>query len=332
MITKGATITYFGHGTEVGSDANWGDAAVRAGLSVLTDGVGNSPNWWVNSGNPNIGLKSSVLPGPYEFNLDVGAQSTLSRISSYFYSRTDWDVDAPDAVTYSVSSDGITWKELGSVAKAQVTRTALVDERNPDAQAPTIYTFTLLFDRVDSRYVKISFNSNAKGLIGFQELQAYGSKKVITNLALGKMAGSSNYTYQVTGGGTGYESTGTQKPDGSRYTVTEVELASAARLTDGTIINASKVTYPSNWSSQTWNSSGTIMSKYLQIYRNDSRIITLDLGGGAERHRHPDALRRPGKHGLLSAHQRDLLPVPGRGKLLSGGGRLELPVHRRQQR
>ena len=278
MITKGAAITYFGHGTEVGSDGNWGDAAVRAGLSVLTDGVGNSPNWWVNNGNPNIGLKAGVLPGPYVFNLDIGTASTLSRISSYFYSRTDWGVDAPDGVTYSVSTDGIIWKELGSVSKNQAAQTVLVDDRNPDAQRPTIYTFTLLFDRVDARYVKISFNSNTVGLIGFQELQAHGTKKVITNLALGKMASANNYTYQVTGGGTGYESTGTTKPDGSRYTVTEVENASASRLTDGVIVNASKVTYPSNWASQAWNSSGTIMSKYLQIYRNDSRIITLDLG------------------------------------------------------
>ena len=187
-------------------------------------------------------------------------------------------MDAPDAVTYSISTDGILWTELGSVTKAQATQTVLVDERNPDAQAPTIYTFTLLFDRVDARYVKISFNANAKGLIGFQELQAHGSKKAITNLALGKMANTNAYTYQVTGGGTGFESTGTTKPDGSRYTVTEVENASVARLTDGTIVNASKVTYPSGWGSQAWNSANTIMSKYLQIYRNDSRIITLDLG------------------------------------------------------
>ncbi len=90
MISKGAAITYFGHGVEAGSDASWGDSAVRSGLSVLTDGVGNSPNWWVNSGNPNIGLKASVLPGPYVFNMDLGAQSILSRISSYFYSRTAW--------------------------------------------------------------------------------------------------------------------------------------------------------------------------------------------------------------------------------------------------
>ena len=113
LITSGATITYFGHGTEVGSDANWGAAAVESGLSVLTDGVGNSPNWWVNNGNPNIGLKNSVLPGDYVFNLDIGAPSSVSRISTYFYSRTDWGVDAPDAVTYSISNDGIKWTQLG---------------------------------------------------------------------------------------------------------------------------------------------------------------------------------------------------------------------------
>ena len=277
LITTGATITYFGHGTEVGSDANWGSAAVDAGLSVLTDGIGNSPNWWVNNGNPNVGLKSSVLPGDYVFNLDIGGPSTISRISTYFYSRTDWGVDAPDAVTYSISTDGIKWTEVGSVAKSSATITALEDTRNPDAQAPSIYTFTLLFDSVDARYVKVTFGTNSLGLIGLQEIQAYGVKKTITNLALGRMANTGNYTYQVTGGGTGYEATGTTKADGTRYTVTEVEEASAIRLTDGTIINTSAVTYPSSWASQAWNS-GSIMSKYLQIYRNDSRIITLDLG------------------------------------------------------
>ena len=274
LITKGAAITYLGHGTEVGSDANWGSAAVKAGLSVLTDGTGNSPNWWVNNGNPNIGLKASVLPGDYVFNLDIGSPSSVSRISTYFYSRTDWGVDAPDAVTYSISNDGVKWTGIGSVAKSAAAITPLVDERNPDAQAPAIYTFTLLFDAVDARYVKVTFSENALGMIGLQEIQAYGVKKTVTNLALGRPVDD----YQVTGGGTGYESTGTTKPDGSRYTVTEVENASLSRLTDGAIVNASAVTYPSNWASQAWNSSGTIMSKYLQIYRNDSRIITLDLG------------------------------------------------------
>ena len=163
---------------------------------------------------------------------------------------------------------------MGTVAKSAAAITPLVDERNPDAQAPSIYTFTLLFDAVDARYVKVTFGENALGMIGLQEIQAYGVKKTVTNLALGRPVGD----YQVTGGGTGYESTGTTKPDGSRYTVTEVENASLSRLTDGTIVNAAAVTYPGNWASQAWNSSGTIMSKYLQIYRNDSRIIALDLG------------------------------------------------------
>ncbi|MBQ8622689.1 MAG: DUF4855 domain-containing protein, partial [Oscillospiraceae bacterium] len=277
LITSGATITYFGHGTEVGTDANWGVSAIESGLSVLTDGVGNSPNWWVNNGNPNIGLKSSIVPGEYVFNLDIGGQSSVSRISTYFYSRTDWGVDAPDAVTYSVSADGYKWTQVGNVSKSSATTTVLEDTRNPDAQAPTIYTFTLLFDAMDARYVKVTFGTNSVGLIGLQEIQAYGIKKTITNLALGRMANTANYTYQVTGGGTGYEATGTTKSDGTRYTVSEVENASASRLTDGTVINASAVTYPSSWASQAWNS-GSIMSKYLQIYRNDSRIITLDLG------------------------------------------------------
>ena len=175
-ISKGATITYFGHGTEVGADANWGSAAVNAGLSVLTDGIGNSPNWWVNNGNPNIGLKSSVLPGEYVFNMDVGL-STIGRISTYFYSRTAWGVDAPDGVKYFVSVDGYKWTQVATVSKSAATQTSISDPRNPDDQAPTIYTFTAYFDAVDARYVKVTFDSNSLGLIGLQEIQAYGAKK-----------------------------------------------------------------------------------------------------------------------------------------------------------
>ena len=155
LITQGAAVTYFGFGSESGSDANWGSAAVNAGLSVLTDGVGNSPNWWVNNGNPNIGLKSSVLAWDYVFNLDIGVQSSVSRISTYFYSRTAWGVDAPDSVTYSVSTDGIKWTQVGSVSKTSSTITTLADDRNPTDQAPSIYTFTLLMDALDARYVKV---------------------------------------------------------------------------------------------------------------------------------------------------------------------------------
>ena len=277
VISTGASVTYFGHSGETGTDANWSSAAVNSGLSVLTDGVANSPNWWVNNGNPNIGLKNAILAGPYVFNLDLGSQSTVRQISAYFYSRTDWGVDAPNTVTYSVSTDGCKWTEVGSVEKAKATTATVEDSRNPDAQSPTIYRFALDLSAVDARYVKITFSTNAAGLVGLQEIEVSGVKKAITNLALGRMANASYYDYTITGGGTGYEATGTTKADGSRYTVTEVELASASRLTDGTVINSSAATYPSNWASQKWNS-GSIMGKYLQIYRNDSRIITLDLG------------------------------------------------------
>lgn len=142
-------------GGEVTADSNYGIDAIKAGLSVLTDGVNDSPNWWVNNGNPNIGLKSSVLAGDYVFNLDIGVQSSVSRISTYFYSRTAWGVDAPDSVTYSVSTDGIKWTQVGSVSKTSSTITTLADDRNPTDQAPSIYTFTLLMDALDARYVKV---------------------------------------------------------------------------------------------------------------------------------------------------------------------------------
>ena len=277
LLSSGAEITYFGCGS-TSADANWGNDAVNAGLNVLTDGVSDSPNWWVNNGNPNIGLKSSALSGPYVFNLSLGGYCNVTEIATYFYSRTDWGVDRPDSVTYSISTDGILWREVGSVTAENAVGRELEDPRNPDAQKPTIYRFTLEMDAADAQYVKVTIPESDSGLMGLQEIEVRGVRRTITNLALGRMATASNYTYQITGGGTGYEAGGSTKPDGSRYTVTDVELNSASRLTDGTVINAETTTYPSGWGGANWNSTGTIKSKYLEIYRNDSRIITLDLG------------------------------------------------------
>ena len=142
-ISAGASISYFGYGVANTTDANWGVDAVTAGLSILTDGVRDSPNWWVNNGNPNVALRAADISGPYVFNLNLGGQSSLSQISTYFYSRTDWGVDAPDAVTYSVSTDGYKWTEVGTVDKIKSSYTTIEDSRNPEAQKPSIYKFTL---------------------------------------------------------------------------------------------------------------------------------------------------------------------------------------------
>ncbi|MCD8325285.1 MAG: discoidin domain-containing protein [Lachnospiraceae bacterium] len=98
------------------------------------------------------------------------------------------------------------------------------------------------------------------------------------NLALGLLSDSANYTYEITGGGTGYDSTGTYKDDGTRYTVAELENESLYRLTDGGIINVTSVYFYDGWEPELWNNTESLRSKYIEIYRNDFRILTIDLG------------------------------------------------------
>ena len=72
----------FAYGTEaVAGDANYGVDAIKAGLTALTDGVADSPNWWVNNGNPYVALKNSVVTGPYIFSVDLGSSYVTEQVS-----------------------------------------------------------------------------------------------------------------------------------------------------------------------------------------------------------------------------------------------------------
>lgn len=268
----------FNYGESKNDDANWGVSAIKSGLSVLTDGEKDNPNWWVNNGNPLVCVDTDYVTGPYEFVMNMGTLSSVKKVTGYFYDRSDWGVQKPDEVTFSVSGDGIKWTEAGTVSSASASYITIDDPRNPTAKKPLIYSYTLNTEFYDILYVKVTFNSNSVGCVAMQEFEVMGASKTDRNLALGVMANSNQYTYEVTGGGTGYEPTGTTKSNGSRYTVSEMENASLSRITDGKIINQSSVHFGAGWESKAWNNTSAVKSAYMEIYRNDSRIITMDLG------------------------------------------------------
>lgn len=94
-----------------------------------------------------------------------------------------------------------------------------------------------------------------------------------TDLALNKAV-----TLTITGGGTDNDPQGVTKPDGSTYTVAEVEQASISRLTDGVKMADSGSVFESNWVAGKWNDPSGTRSKYVQFYRNMSRMLDIDLG------------------------------------------------------
>lgn len=179
-FASGKTVT-FGYGSEVTSDASWGVSVVNSGLTVLTDGVNNGTDWWVNNGNPNIGLKESVIEGPYSLTVDLGDEYPINRASLYNYTRVNWGVHPMEAVTYSYSTDGENWFALDTVAVDDAVVEDLSDPKYTGTDAPlAIYEFALSFKTVNARYVKADFENNSYGIIGINEFEVYG-----TNIAYG---------------------------------------------------------------------------------------------------------------------------------------------------
>ena len=132
----------FASGSELASDSNYGLSAVKAGLSVLTDGINNSPNWWVNNGNPYIGLNNSVLAGPYIFSVDLGASYDTDKVAIYSYGRSSWNISPVESITYTISADGSSWKTLGTVELADAVVSTIEDPRYP-GEYVDIYRFEL---------------------------------------------------------------------------------------------------------------------------------------------------------------------------------------------
>ncbi len=284
-LALGKPVTLTGYGEDLApDDENFSAAAVERGLAagLLTDGICDSPNWWVNdAGLFYTGLHGGNITGPYSLTLDLEETADLTELALYAYDRPSWGPTAPENVTFSLSADGESWTEAGSVSREEASIRAVEDPRNPDDPAPDIVRFGLEGEFAGARYVRVSFEQSPSGKTAIGELEAYGpytGTLTETNLALGRMANTGNYTYVVTGGGTGYDSTGTTHEDGTRYTVSELENASLYRLTDGETVNAGPVRFDTGWEPQLWNEEGSLRSKYVEFYRNISRELTLNLG------------------------------------------------------
>lgn len=139
---QGKSVAFASGAEIVPGDADYGIAAIKAGLRVLTDGINNSPNWWINNGNPYVALKSSVVSGPYIFSVDLGANYETEQISLYNYARTDWGITPADSVTFTISADGSSWSTLGTVKLADALVNTVIDTRNGNAEV-NIYEFAL---------------------------------------------------------------------------------------------------------------------------------------------------------------------------------------------
>lgn len=274
-IASGKTVS-FEYGKEVdSSNANWNVAGIEAGLGVLTDGTTLNPNWWVNNDNPLVGLNNSYVTGPYAFKVDLYTLCAISQISANFYSRTDWDVDAPASVTFYVSPDGEGWTEAGTVTADDATKTQVTDSRNPNAQVPTIYTFALDCSYYDMKFVKVAFENNSYGIVCCEEVQAMGiSRGSFSNFSNGLLANTSNYTYEILGGGSGYDYYYNQQ--GTNITIKNKEESMVSRLTNGILQNTSD--YASASLGSDWKNTSSARGQYLECYRNDFRVITIDLG------------------------------------------------------
>lgn len=276
------TVSLSGYGEElISSDEDWSIAAIEKGLSVLTDGVNNSPNFWANNGNPYVTFWDTYVTGPYSLTVDLGSACDLAYFSLYFYDYADYDGYAPDSVTFSVSADNAAWENVGTVVKANTSTEEVV---NGSGDRPTIRNFSLAENVEGMRYVKAEFagvTGHARNRVPVGEFEVYGydyGSAELRDLALNRMNNSANYTYTIVGLGSGYDSTGTMHEDGTRYTVAELENESLSRLTDGVTVNGSAVHFSKGWESKKWNDMTSLRSKYVEFYRNVERIITLDLG------------------------------------------------------
>ena len=248
IISEGITADCLsvGYSSMTSDNANYGITQVKKYITALTDGVTNSPNYWANNGYY-VALNSEYLTGPYTITMYLGGgQASAQSVSTYYLEKYETSY-APDSVDYSVSADGINWKKVGTVTSDMATiSTSGVD----GSDSYKIKKYTLNMSESDITYIRASFNENSIGKIFMGEFEVRGTTlgKSIVNLASGRMSSTSNYTYEITGGGN------TSHPTNTNYTVAQYEKMFLSRLTDGAY------------------------GSYVPVYRNDDRIITLDLG------------------------------------------------------
>ena len=66
-----------------------------------------------------VKINANHAQGPFTLTADLGGIGQVERVALGSVSNPGWGIGAPDSVSYSVSQDGQTWKELGTVTYAQ---------------------------------------------------------------------------------------------------------------------------------------------------------------------------------------------------------------------
>ena len=84
-------------------------------LPKLVDGNEKAGAW----NDSYVKINANHAQGPFTLTADLGGIGQVERVALGSVSNPGWGIGAPDSVSYSVSQDGQTWKELGTVTYAQ---------------------------------------------------------------------------------------------------------------------------------------------------------------------------------------------------------------------
>ena len=91
-------------------------------LPKLVDGNEKAGAW----NDSYVKINANHAQGPFTLTTDLGGIGQVERVALGSVSNPGWGIGAPDSVSYSVSQDGQTWKELGTVTYAPVSYTHLL--------------------------------------------------------------------------------------------------------------------------------------------------------------------------------------------------------------
>ena len=188
-MALGKTVTASWSSVLSTSDVNYNTTAVSNALPKLVDGVTDSVKTWFNNDKDNVAFNSAVLQGPYSVTVDLGEGVLIDTVQLYAHERAAWGYLATDMVTFSVSTNGTDWKQLGEVEDSEATYTSYTDtDYSGDDAVVNIYNFSLSCKPVIARYVRatIPTASNDKGIVAFNEFEVYGTKAELPEAASGR--------------------------------------------------------------------------------------------------------------------------------------------------
>jgi len=176
------------------SDVNYNMTAVNKALPMLVDGDKEYVNTWFNNDKGNVAFNKAVLEGPYTLTVDLGQGVLVDNVQLFAHQRKAWNYLITDKVTFSVSTDGTNWKQIGEVEASETTYTNLTDTSySGDEAIVSIYNFSLNCKPIKARYVRATFptNSTTNGIVAFNEFEVFGTPTALpvdggTNLASGR--------------------------------------------------------------------------------------------------------------------------------------------------